>query len=245
MAVVRTFDPKIDLAGAYLGGQNIQLGRERIAQQAAEAGARINLGYAQLQQEAVANEMQLAAKKDILSREALQKAQEAEIEKSYKETQFGLARRRLEDDEMVTKMRLREAATDFENQQKWMTEFPSMVQSGVASGKTPQQAEADAARSLMLQRGGTGAASALSTGREPSQLPATRFEFQKLESAKDDLLRKYPGSMALAIPPAVQAKLDEISAKQQKLSGVSALPQMGTSAAPRVRRWNRKTGKFE
>lgn len=119
MAVVRTFDPKIDLAGAYLGGQNIQLGRERIAQQAAEAGARINLGYAQLQQEAVANEMQLAATKDVQAREALQKAQEAEITKAYNETQIGLNRRKVEDDERNTKIKLDEAARGMEVEQNY------------------------------------------------------------------------------------------------------------------------------
>lgn len=119
MAVVRTFDPKIDLSGAYLGGQRIKLGREQLAQEAASDAARIALGREQLQQEAIANEMQLAAKKDILSREALQKAQEAEIEKSYKETQFGLARRRLEDDERNTMMKVEEAARGMESEQKY------------------------------------------------------------------------------------------------------------------------------
>lgn len=168
MAVVRTFDPRVDLAGAYLGGQRIKLGREQLAQEAASDAARIALGREQLQQEAVNNEMQLAAKKDILSREALQKAQEAEITKAYNETQIGLSRRRVEDDERNTMMRLGKAAMDFEDQQNWETKFPLLVKEGEASGKTRQQSEADAARALMLQRGGTGAASALSTGREPS-----------------------------------------------------------------------------
>ncbi len=162
MAVVRTFDPKIDLAGAYLGGQQVQLGRERIAQQAAEAGARINLGYAQLQQEAIANEMQLAARKELLSREALQKAQEAEIEKSYKETQFGLARRRLEQDELGLQRQLQEAARGLEAEQNYGRVRADLIASGVP--------ERDASEQAMRQVGfgSPGFSSALNEANEPS-----------------------------------------------------------------------------
>jgi len=244
MPVIPTFNPRVDLAGAYLGGQKIKVAREQLAQEAASDAARIALGREQLQQEAIANEMQLAAKQDLLSREALQKAQEAEIEKSYKETQFGLANRKLQQDEQTLQMKVQEAARDFEAEQTWNREFPILVQDAIKAGRTPQEAQSDAARSLMLRRGGVGASTALNPPRAQSELPGVNFQFKQLQAAKDDLLRKYPGSMALAIPPAVQAELDKISKQQQALSpqgGLTPPPtRSGTNSALKILSIRRK-----
>lgn len=162
MAVVRTFDPRVDLAGAYLGGQRIKLGREQLAQEAASNAARIALGREQLQQEAVNNEMQLAAKKDILSREALQKAQEAEIEKSYKETQFGLQRRNLERQELGLQRQLEEAARGLEAEQNYGRVRADLISKGVP--------ERDASEQAMRQVGfgSQGFSSALNEANEPA-----------------------------------------------------------------------------
>lgn len=172
MAVIPTFSSYAqtpNLAQAYLGGQEIQVARERIAQQAAEAAGRIALGRQQLQAEQVANEMEWSAKKDIAARQALQQAQEFEIEKAYRQTQLGMAQRNLAMEESLTRAKLQEAAQEFEAQQEWNRKFPIYTDEGIKAGLLPQDARSAAARRLIYERGGTGIATALNPPNPPRE----------------------------------------------------------------------------
>jgi hypothetical protein len=242
MAVVPTFSPRIDLAGAYLGGERIRLGRDQLAQEAAADSARIALGREQLRQEAIANEMQLAAKKDLLSREALQKAQEAEIEKSYKETQFGLARRNLEQEELSLKSKLLEASRAFEAEQNY-----NRVRSELIAQRVPER---EASEQAMRQVGfGAPGFSASIGGREQSDIPALKFQLSQLADQEQSIMNRYPGALAMTIGPEEQAQLQDIQRRRNSLQVPSILqrPQSGTgtNSTQRVRRYNRSTGKFE
>lgn len=134
MAVIPTYSTGIgapDLAGAFLGGRRIRLSREQIAQQAASDAARIQLGREQLAQQAVQNEMELAAKKEVLANESLRRAQEQEIEKSYRQTQIGLKERELKQQELMDSLKIQEAARSFAAQQEY--------QRRVAAGEPPEE----------------------------------------------------------------------------------------------------------
>lgn len=133
MPVVPSFGsyaPKPDLAGAYLGARRAdiaafqaaaeyQLGQQRIAQAAAESQARIALGQQTLEARRVENEMELAARKEVQERENLRKQQEAQILNSYRQTQIGLAERRLAIAEAQEQQRIAEAAAAFEQNQEY------------------------------------------------------------------------------------------------------------------------------
>ena len=115
MPVIPTFSqyaPEPNLSEAFLG-------RERLRQEAASDAARISLGYATLQQRAVESEMELAAKREALSRQALKQSQEVEIEKAYRDSQLGLAEQRLANDEKMTAMKIQDAAREFERGQNF------------------------------------------------------------------------------------------------------------------------------
>lgn len=84
-----------NLAQAWLGGQELQVEKQKIAQQAAEAAARINLGYAQLRNQAEQTAMEWNARKEIAGQEALRRQQEMEFEKAYQQQRMGLAEQEL------------------------------------------------------------------------------------------------------------------------------------------------------
>lgn len=233
MPVVPSFSgyaPAPNLAEAYLG-------RERIRQQAASDAARISLGYAQLQQEAVANEMELAAKKEALSRQALKTAQEQEIEKAYRETQLGLAERELQNEEAIAAMRVQEAARGFEREQAYNRVRQQKIAAGVADPQASQEAM------LEVGFGQPGFAGALTPAQPRSQLPEANFRYRQIQGQIDDLMRPYSGARSLAIPANVKSSVAALRQQQSQLMPPQTVT--GTNAAPKVRRYNRATGKFE
>lgn len=165
---------KPDLAGAYLGARRAdiaafqaateaQLGRQRLAQDAAQAQARIDLGQQELESRRVQNEMELAARKETQEREHLRKQQEAEILKSYRDTQIGLAERRLKIAEAEERQRIKDAAQAFDQQQYFTKRFSELMsQPGMTSEKAASQAV------LEIGPKATGFSSALTPPREPA-----------------------------------------------------------------------------
>lgn len=178
MPVVPSFKgyaEKPDLAGAYLGARRAdiaafqaateaQLGRQRLAQDAAQVQARIALGQQELESRRVQNEMELAARKETQEREHLRKQQEAEILKSYRDTQIGMQERRLAVAEAAEAQRIQEAANAFDQQQYFTKRFSELMsQPGMTSEKAASQAV------LEIGPKATGFSSALSPAREPSE----------------------------------------------------------------------------
>lgn len=239
MAVIPSFSsyaPAPDLAGAFLG-------RERIAQQAASDAARIQLGYAQLEQEAVNNEMELAARMETNTRNALMKAQENEIEKAYRDTQIGIAQKNLQQEELATQMKLAEAASAFDRQQAYTRGFEAKRSAGLDPAQAAQQTM------LEVGFGQPGFAGALTPSQPQSQMPVANFEYRRLQGLIDDKMRPYSGDFALPVPPELQAEVDTLRSQQANiLPGIGiSIPSAGgsTNAAPKVRRYNRSTGRFE
>lgn len=226
MPVVPSFSgyaPTPDLAQAYLGGQELQLGRDRLRQQAAADSARISLGYAELQQRAVANEMELAAKKELLSRQALKTAQEQEIEKAYRETQLGLRQRELQNEEALAQMRIQEATRDFDRQMG----YRNLVQK-----YAPTMGLEEAARRAALELGGTGFSTALERPQAASPFPELNFRMKQLDEEEESIMRKYPGMTGMAIRPEDQAKLADIDRRKRELEVPSSLRSNTSTNAP-------------
>lgn len=217
-----------NLASAFLGGQNIQLGRERLAQEAASDAARIALGRQQLQAQQVANEMEWAARKDIAAREAMQKAQEAEIEQSYRQTQLGLMERRLRDDEAITQMKLQEAASGFEREQRYSRLQQQHYLRRKAAGEPEDEARRNSAADALYEVGGTGVSSAFGATREPSALPEFRFRYQFLQDQIKELARPYQGDEAALMPDTVKDQIAELRRQQGMLAPLQS-PAMGTT----------------
>lgn len=240
MAVIPTYSTGIgapDLAGAFLGGRRIQLGREQLAQEAYSDAARIQLGREQLAQQAVQNEMELAAKKEALSREALRRAQEQEIEKAYRETQLGLAQRELQNAELMSALKIQEAARDFDRAQGYQRRVQALTAQNI-----PIE---EAARQAILETGGTGLSTALERPNAPSALPEANFRYRQIQGQIDDLMRPYSGPMALAIPENVRTN---VTALRQQQSQLLPPPNTATSTnAPATKRlrWNPSKGDFE
>jgi len=190
--------------------------------------------------------MQLVAQMEVQSRNALMKAQEAEIDKAYKDKQLGISQKNLEREELAMQMKLREAADAFDRQQSWQTDYPKLIQEGIASGLSQADAEVAAARRLTLRGGPTasGFPTAMTQPKgedvrmfnpvvsqdvfgRPVREKMTGPEFQKFFVGVPDELRT--------------------NTVNQAISQIVGSPQSstGTNAAPRIRRWNRTTGKFE
>lgn len=152
-----------NLAQAYLGGRRIAVEREAIAQRANEAASRIALARQELAQEAVANEMRLAATQQAQAREAMQAAQEAEIAKSYRDIQLGMAQRKLALDEQSAAMELQEAARGFDMNQRFQKRF-----SELSATLGPEQAATRALLEIGPQAGGGFTRSVSPPQREPT-----------------------------------------------------------------------------
>lgn len=238
MPVIPTFSsyaPAPNLAEAYLGGGRLQLARQQLAQEAAADAARIALGRQQLQQRAIENEMQLAATKEAQARENLRKAQEAEVEKAYRETQLGLRARELQNEEAIATMRIADAAMEFDRAQRYQRRVSELMQ-------TPGMKLEDAARTAILEAGGTGLSTALERPNPPSPYPGLNFEMSKLGAEERAITRRYPGAMALAIKPEDRAALEDIQRRRMALG----IPASETNAPSTKRlRYNRTSGQFE
>lgn len=195
MPVVPSFGsyaPKPDLAGAYLGARradiaafqaasDYQLGQQRIAQAAAESQARIALGQQTLEARRVENEMELAAKQATEQRDHLRKQQEAEILKSYRDTQIGMQERRLAIAEAQEQQRIQDAAQAFDQQQYFTKRFAELM-------SQPNMTSEKAASQAILEIGpeATGFSSALSPAREPAP-KMDEVEKLKLTSTLDNI----------------------------------------------------------
>lgn len=176
MPVVPSFGsyaPKPDMAGAYLGGQRIALGREQLAQEAQQASARFAMEGQRLQEQRQIAEMELSAKMATQQQEQMRRQQEMEIEKSYRQTQIGLEERRLQQAAQLMDMKLKEAAQSFAAQQTYQTEM--------AGAKTPQ----DQMRVLMQRGPSVGASIPAAAFPRPDEsgLP-TPVEYTSPETGK-------------------------------------------------------------
>lgn len=210
-----SYAAKPDLAQSYLGGQRLALARDELAQEAAQAAARISLGYEQIAANRVANEMELAAKREVLSRQALMKAQEQEIEKAYRETQFGLRERELAQEDAMNQMRIREAANDFAAQQ----EYRAMVDSGVAPDAAMRR----------VGFGQPGFSNAIEAPRGTSDVPALNFQLSQLNAMERSIMDKYPGITARRVSPDDRKQLDDIQQRRAALQVPLSLQQPAPS----------------
>jgi len=212
MPVIPTFSsyaPAPNLAQSYLAQQRLQ-------QEAAADAARIGLGYAQLQQRAVENEMQLAAQKETLAKENLRKAQEAEVEKAYRESQLGIAQRQLQQQELVNQMKVKEAAQQMDAAQQ----YQRMVDAGVPP---------DAA---MRRVGfGTPGFASVIAPQKTSDLAASKFQYQIYEGQIRDLQQPYQGVTAALMPPEVKSQIEDLRKKQSALAPMQAA-QTSTGTFP-------------
>ena len=226
MSLIPTYSPNVgapDLAGAYLG-------RQRIQQQAASDAARISLGYAQLQQEAVANEMQLAATKEAQSRTALKAAQEAEIQKAYNETQLGIQQRNLQLQEQKNQQDILKAAQEFDRMQGYQRRVNEL------SKTIPLE---EAARQAILETGGTGLSTALERPAEPSPVPALNFQLKQLEDAEQSIMSRYPSLSSRRLKPEDEAAIEGIRKSRSQLQIPQDLiqkTQTGTNTTPKMLR---------
>lgn len=225
MALVPSFSAYAqtpDLSEAYLGGQRLALARDQLAQEAAAASARISLGYEQIAANRVANEMELAAKREVLSRQALMKAQEQEIEKAYRETQFGLAERKLASDEARAQMEIRQAASAFERQQRYDRRFKELEPTLGAEG---------AARQATLETAGMGFGTALrpKPGLPQDTASDRNLRFKILTQQKEDAGIKFgPRS------PEYQQEIDRIDKEINTLLTVPGSQSSSISQPPRA-----------
>ena len=195
------YAPAPDLSQAFLGGQQIQVARERIAQEAMADAARIQLGREQLAQHAIQNEMELAAKKEALSRESMRREQEQEIEKAYRETQLGLATRELEQHKLINEMKLKQAAQSFDAIQRWRQR--------VDAGETPEEA---------WQKEGAGQPGFAASLNSQDPYTALNFQSRQLDAEEREIMRKYPGMTVRAMKPEDQTALADISRRRRSLA---------------------------
>lgn len=148
-----SFAPAPNLASSFLGGvkiaqegqqenERLAQGRQRIAEQSQSDAARLAQAAAshaqqfQIARERIAssqveNQMRLEARQKIVDQQALQKSHEAAIDAAVKNTQLGLAERRLQAQESVVKIRIQEAADSMARQFKY--------DQVIAAGGTPEE----------------------------------------------------------------------------------------------------------
>lgn len=215
-----------DLAGAYLGARRAdiaafeaatqyELGQRRIAQEAAESEARINLGYQTLEAKRVENEMELAARKETQERENLRKQQEAQILKSYRDTQIGMAERRLKIAEATEKQRIQEVAADFGRQQ----EYQRLQAMGLPADEIVRRIGPEM----------TGFATALGEMTHPTTKAQTAsdrsLQYRFLTDQEKSILNKYPSRINPRLTPDDQAALKDIREKKAQLFEQSSQPQ--------------------
>ena len=140
-----------NLASSFLGGVKIsqdaaqesaRLGMQsqRIAAEAASDAQRIAFGREQLAARQVENQMELEAKQKMVEQQALQKSHEASIEAAYKNTQFGLAERRLKQQESITNMRLEEAARGVKQNYGYERTRQALIANGADEKTASEQA---------------------------------------------------------------------------------------------------------
>ena len=186
MPVIPTFSqyaPAPNLSEAFLG-------RERLRQEAASDAARISLGYATLQQRAVESEMELAAKREAMSNEALRREQQVQIEKAYRDQQLGLAEQRLANDEKMTALKIQDAAREFERGQN----FYRRRQELTAQNPGLDAAEIDRRAMVDTGWGDPGFSQSVSGGlrRAPTETASDRrLRLEILKGQKEDAMIKF------------------------------------------------------
>ncbi len=125
-----------NLAEAYLGGQRIALGREQIAQQAAEASQRASIAREQIAANQVENQMRLQAQQQMLQQKMLQEQHQAEVQQAYNQARLGLAEREVTNQEARMQMQLEEAARELTAQQDYFRMTEGGVPPAAAARRT-------------------------------------------------------------------------------------------------------------
>ena len=141
MAQLRSFSsyaPMPNLGGAFTGGYNAAasaaIARDRLAAEAAQASSQMQMQREKLQSDMVQSNMEMAARKEELQSKALREDQELSIQKQYRESMAMMQEKELGQKEQMLKLKINEAANQFNAQQSYQNEAQQLIESG-----TPEQ----------------------------------------------------------------------------------------------------------
>jgi hypothetical protein len=133
-----------NLAQAWLGGQELQVEKQKIAQDAAEAAARISLGYAQLRNQAEQATMEWNTRKEISNQEGLRRQQEMEYQKSYQQQQIGLAEQGLKQDAQKLQLDVEQATRQATARHVYQTQRQKYIQQNFSEKEATIKAATEA-----------------------------------------------------------------------------------------------------
>lgn len=134
-----------DFLRATEAGTHVQLQRQQMANQAAQATARLN-------HEQMIAQMEAESRKQITQQNALMRQAQIEFQKQYHDSQVGLARQRMEEMQAINQAKAQDAARKFAAQQKYTNLLRSGVSPDQALYQVPELATPSAVAAI--NRGG-------------------------------------------------------------------------------------------